>query len=62
MQIVKTGDEQFRMTLTPMEALVFANGMRETMRRISAREYPTRMGAELEQIRATIASLEAALK
>ncbi len=62
MQIVKTGDEQFRMKLTPAEACIFTNCMNETIRRISHRAYQTRMGATPEEITTVIAALEAALK
>jgi hypothetical protein len=62
MQIIKTGDEQFRMTISPAETHIFINCMNETVRRIPSREYQTRMGAKVDEIKAVVASLEGALK
>ncbi len=62
MKILKTGDREFRMTLAPVEVHIFISCMNETIKQIRASEYPTRMGAEVEEIKAVIASLEAALK
>ena len=62
MQIAKTGDEQYRVTISPTEAHIFINCMKETMARIPRREYQTRMGATVDEIKAVVASLEPALK
>lgn len=62
MNILKKGEDSFLLTLTPAEAQIFINSMSETLRRIAASEYWTRMGAEPHEIKATIESLEAALK
>lgn len=62
MNILKKAEDAFVLTLTPAEAQIFINSMNETLRRIPASEYWTRMGAELDEIKSTIASLEAAAK
>jgi hypothetical protein len=62
MQIAKMGDEQFRLTISTEEVRIFINCMNETIKRIPGREYQTRMGAEIQQIKAAINSLEATLK
>lgn len=62
MKILKKAESEFVLSLSPVETQIFINGMGETLRRIPAREYWTRMGAEPEEIKATITSLEAALK
>jgi hypothetical protein len=62
MQIIKTGGEQFRMTVSPAEARIFINCMNETIKRIPSREYQTRVGATPEDMKATIEALEGALK
>jgi hypothetical protein len=62
MKISKTAEDGFLLTLSTDEAQIFINGMNETLKRIPAREYWTRMGAEPGEIRSTIGALEAALK
>jgi hypothetical protein len=62
MNILKKGEDAFLLTLTPAEAQIFINSMNETLRRIAASEYWTRMGAKPDEISSTIGSLEAALK
>jgi hypothetical protein len=62
MKILKTADNAFVLSLTSVEGQIFVNSMNETLRRIPVREYWTRMGATSDQIKATVASLEEALK
>ena len=62
MKIQRLAQDQYRVTLAPAEAGIFINGMNETLQQIPRTEYQTRMGAEPQQIEATIVSLEAALK
>lgn len=62
MKILKTGDDDYSMTLAPAEGRIFINCMKATFDGIGEREYPTRMGATRAQIEQVIASLEAALK
>jgi len=62
MKIKKESEDAFVMNLSRTEAEIFINSMNETIRRIPAREYQTRMGAEISEIQQIVALLEAALK
>lgn len=62
MQIIITGNQRYRMTLTPEEARIFVKGMYETFRRIPPRVYQTRMGPQRKTVEAVAQALEAALK
>ena len=62
MKITLTGHERYHMSISPAEALVFVNCMKETIKHIPSREYQTRMGAKLADIRHVIALLEGVLK
>ena len=62
MKILKTGAEEYCVTLQPAEARIFINCMNETIKEIAGWEFPTRMGAKVDEIKVVIASLEAALK
>jgi hypothetical protein len=62
MKIAETSNEQYRMTLSPEEMQIFIKGMKETIQRLTTREYQTRMGAEVHDIQSVIASLESSLK
>ena len=61
MKILKNGEDEYRLTLTPAEGRIFINCMNETIRELGS-EFATRMGAEVDEIKGVIASLEAALK
>ena len=61
MKILREGADSFRMTLSSAEARIFVNCMNETIEEIAPYEYATRMGAGIDQVRALIAAIEAAL-
>jgi hypothetical protein len=66
MKVLKTGADKFRVTATPAEASIVVNCMKETFRQgraegIPSREYETRIGASLEEVKAIVSMIEAAL-
>jgi hypothetical protein len=66
MKIVQTGDDEFRLSAAPAEARILINCMKETFREgraegIPLREYFTRVGATLDEVKAIISAIEGAL-
>lgn len=58
--------DAFRLTLAAQEARIFINAMKETFREgkgegIPSREYQTRVGAKVEDVKAIISQIEAAI-
>jgi hypothetical protein len=66
MKISKTGADEFRVTATPAEASILVNCMKETFRQgrgegIPSREYQTRVGATVEEVKTIVSKIEAAV-
>lgn len=61
MQIVKTGDEEFRISMTPAEGRIFINCMNETEKALG-RAFSIRIGGPTDEVKALFNAIEAALK
>ena len=62
MKILKTGDDAYRVTLTPADARIFVNCMNETEKALSPWEFPSRFGAKLDEVKAIFSAIEQQLK
>jgi hypothetical protein len=66
MTIEKTGADEYRVTMTPAEARICINCMKETFREgpregIRASEYQTRVGVTIDAVKGVVSAIEAAL-
>ncbi len=62
MKIFKTGDEQFKVVVSPAEGHIFVNCFNETEKALGDWEFPTRMGGEIDEVKALFSAIEAALR
>lgn len=61
MQIVKSANGEFRVTVTDREARIFVNCMRASVNEIMQTEIQTRVGSRPEEIETIASTLEKAL-
>jgi hypothetical protein len=63
MDIVKTADKSFRLTLTPDEGRIFVSCINETIKVLGKRgDFPIRVGGKIDEVGALSSAIEAALK
>lgn len=61
MQVVKTANNDFRVTVTNREARIFVNCMRASVDEIMRTVFRTRVGSQPEEIETIASALETAL-
>jgi hypothetical protein len=66
MEISRTGNDIFRMRMTPAECRIIVNCMKATFENdrgegVAAYEYPVRVGASMDEVRQAISMIEKVL-
>ncbi|HVA13447.1 MAG TPA: hypothetical protein VNF99_09375 [Stellaceae bacterium] len=61
LQIARLNDDKVRVDLTTEQARIFVNCMNETERVLGPREFPSRFGAKIEEVKGLFSQIEARL-
>jgi hypothetical protein len=61
LRIVRLGAQQVRVSLMPEQARIFVNCMVETERVLGPKEFPSRFGATMDEVKSLFSAIEAEL-
>jgi hypothetical protein len=61
LQISRVGNDEVRVSLTPEQGRIFVNCMHETERVLGPKEFPSRFGAKMDEVKQLFSMIEAHL-